>query len=62
MSENTSMTPREIVAELDHHIIGQNEAKRSVAIAVRDRWRRSKLRELDKPSRAPSLLRARQIR
>lgn len=47
MSENTSMTPREIVAELDRHIIGQDEAKRSVAIAVRDRWRRSQLRKLD---------------
>ena len=37
------MTPREIVAELDRHIIGQGEAKRSVAIALRNRWRRMQL-------------------
>lgn len=37
------MTPREIVAELDRHIIGQAEAKRSVAIALRNRWRRMQL-------------------
>ncbi len=43
MSE--TMTPREIVAELDRHIIGQNDAKRSVAIALRDRWRRMRLDE-----------------
>ena len=36
----TSLTPREIVDELDKHIIGQEEAKKSVAIALRDRWRR----------------------
>jgi len=35
------MTPREIVQELDKHIIGQDSAKRSVAIALRNRWRRS---------------------
>ena len=35
------MTPKEIVHELDHHIIGQNDAKKSVAIALRNRWRRS---------------------
>ena len=34
------MTPREIVQELDKHIVGQNEAKRAVAIALRNRWRR----------------------
>ena len=39
----SSMTPREIVQELDHHIIGQDEAKRAVAIALRNRWRRLKL-------------------
>lgn len=38
-----SMTPREIVAELDKHIIGQDEAKRAVAIALRNRWRRKQL-------------------
>ena len=36
----SAMTPREIVQELDKHIIGQNEAKRAVAIALRNRWRR----------------------
>jgi len=36
----SQMTPREIVQELDRHIIGQNEAKRAVAIALRNRWRR----------------------
>ncbi|QQF77224.1 HslU--HslV peptidase ATPase subunit [Histophilus somni] len=39
------MTPREIVSELDAHIIGQNEAKRAVAIALRNRWRRMQLQE-----------------
>src|SRR5512137_2455412 len=37
----SSMTPREIVQELDKHIIGQAEAKRAVAIALRNRWRRA---------------------
>lgn len=37
------MTPREIVQELDNHIIGQKEAKRSVAIALRNRWRRAQI-------------------
>ncbi len=36
----SAMTPREIVHELDKHIIGQNDAKRAVAIALRNRWRR----------------------
>ena len=36
----SELTPREIVAELDKYIIGQNQAKRMVAIAVRNRWRR----------------------
>ncbi len=39
----SQMTPREIVQELDKHIIGQDEAKRAVAIALRNRWRRSQL-------------------
>ncbi|MCK6370779.1 MAG: ATP-dependent protease ATPase subunit HslU [Gammaproteobacteria bacterium] len=38
-----SMTPREIVQELDKHIIGQDEAKRAVAIALRNRWRRQQV-------------------
>jgi len=37
------MTPREIVHELDKHIIGQDDAKRAVAIALRDRWRRNQV-------------------
>ncbi|MGH7411643.1 MAG: ATP-dependent protease ATPase subunit HslU [Candidatus Methylomirabilis sp.] len=37
------LTPRQIVAELDRYIIGQNEAKRAVAIALRNRWRRQRL-------------------
>lgn len=44
MSENLFvMTPREIVQELDKHIIGQTEAKRAVAIALRNRWRRMQI-------------------
>jgi ATP-dependent HslUV protease ATP-binding subunit HslU len=39
----TTFTPREIVSELDRYIIGQNEAKRAVAIALRNRWRRQQL-------------------
>ncbi len=38
-----SMTPREIVHELNRHIIGQDDAKRAVAIALRNRWRRMQL-------------------
>ena len=44
-TKHMSMTPREIVSELDAHIIGQNEAKRAVAIALRNRWRRMQLPE-----------------
>jgi len=48
MSETlTVMTPREIVAELDNYIIGQHEAKRAVAIALRNRWRRMKIKDED---------------
>jgi ATP-dependent HslUV protease ATP-binding subunit HslU len=45
LTEHTSatMTPREIVQELDKHIIGQQSAKRAVAIALRNRWRRMQL-------------------
>ena len=39
----TIMTPREITSELDKHIVGQDKAKRAVAIALRNRWRRMKL-------------------
>ena len=41
----SEMTPREVVQELDKHIIGQSDAKRSVAIALRNRWRRLQLNE-----------------
>ena len=41
----TNFSPREIVSELDRHIIGQHEAKRAVAIALRNRWRRQQLSE-----------------
>ena len=40
-----TMTPREIVQELDKHIVGQAAAKRSVAIALRNRWRRMQVGE-----------------
>ena len=43
MTDSSSMTPREIVAELDRHIVGQHAAKRAVAIALRNRWRRAQL-------------------
>ncbi|MCW8851937.1 MAG: ATP-dependent protease ATPase subunit HslU [Gammaproteobacteria bacterium] len=41
----SEMTPREIVQELDKHIVGQNDAKRAVAIALRNRWRRMQIHE-----------------
>jgi ATP-dependent HslUV protease ATP-binding subunit HslU len=45
----SQMTPREIVQELDKHIVGQEEAKRAVAIALRNRWRRV---QVDEPLRS----------
>ncbi|WP_082706439.1 ATP-dependent protease ATPase subunit HslU [Caldimicrobium thiodismutans] len=44
MKQESELTPREIVAELDRYIVGQNRAKRSVAIALRNRWRRRHLK------------------
>ena len=44
-ARHTSFTPREIVSELDRYIIGQDDAKRAVAIALRNRWRRQQLPE-----------------
>ncbi len=44
----SELTPREIVSELDRHIIGQSEAKRAVAIAMRNRWRRMQLDPQDR--------------
>ncbi len=45
MSEHRSFTPREIVSELDRYVIGQGDAKRAVAVALRNRWRRSQVAE-----------------
>lgn len=42
---NQSLTPRQIVAELDKYIVGQKQAKKSVAVALRNRYRRSLLAE-----------------
>jgi len=45
LNSNSAATPREIVEQLDRYIIGQDDAKRSVAIAIRNRWRRQQLHE-----------------
>ena len=45
MIDNTFLTPRQIVAELDKYIIGQADAKKNVAIALRNRWRRMHVKE-----------------
>lgn len=47
------MTPREIVHELDRHIVGQHDAKRAVAIALRNRWRRMQLSDALRPEVTP---------
>jgi ATP-dependent HslUV protease ATP-binding subunit HslU len=47
------MTPREIVSELDRHIVGQAAAKRAVAIALRNRWRRQRVEEKLRPEITP---------
>ncbi len=52
-NSNLVFTPDEIVRELDKHIIGQNEAKRSVAIALRNRWRRSQVKDDLRPEIKP---------
>ena len=43
MQMNDNLTPKAIVAALDEHIIGQNDAKKAVAVALRNRWRRMRL-------------------
>lgn len=43
MSKNKALTPKEIVQELDRYIVGQNQAKKAVAIALRNRWRRQRV-------------------
>ena len=50
----TDLTPREIVSELDRYIIGQRDAKRAVAVALRSRWRRKQLG--DENARRPNRL------
>jgi ATP-dependent HslUV protease ATP-binding subunit HslU len=47
------MTPQEIVSELDRHIVGQRGAKRAVAIALRNRWRRSQVNDALRPEITP---------
>ncbi len=49
----SQMTPREIVEELDKHIVGQKAAKRAVAIALRNRWRRQQVDEALRPEITP---------
>lgn len=49
----TTLTPREIVHELDKHIVGQQAAKRAVAIALRNRWRRMQVAEHLRPEITP---------
>src|SRR4026207_1653846 len=53
----TSFSPREIVSELDRHIIGQKDAKRAVAIALRNRWRRQQLEGLLREEVRPKTIR-----
>lgn len=50
---NESMTPRQIVAELDKYIVGQKQAKKSVAVALRNRYRRSRLTEAERDEIVP---------
>ncbi|MDD4891149.1 MAG: AAA family ATPase, partial [Phycisphaerae bacterium] len=42
-AEQDDLTPQQVVAELDKYIVGQDDAKRAVAIAIRNRWRRKRL-------------------
>lgn len=49
----SSMTPQEIVSELDRHIVGQKDAKRAVAIALRNRWRRQQVEATLRPEITP---------
>ena len=44
-TSGSNFSPREIVSELDRYIIGQNDAKRAVAVALRNRWRRQQLQD-----------------
>ncbi len=53
VNQMTAMTPREIVHELDQHIVGQAAAKRAVALALRNRWRRMQLPEAQRAEVTP---------
>ena len=53
VSEGRTFTPREIVSELDRYVIGQREAKRAVAVALRNRWRRRQVPEALRDEIAP---------
>ena len=56
-NKNRELTPQQIVAELDKHIVGQQEAKRAVAIAARTRWRRMQLtKELQEETKPKNIL------
>ena len=48
-----NLTPKQIVSELDKYIVGQSDAKRAVAVAVRNRWRRQQLPEQMRQDVAP---------
>ena len=50
------LTPRQIVAELDKYIVGQDDAKKSVAIVLRNRWRRQRVEEAMRDEIAPNNL------
>ena len=58
----SQMPPREIVQELNKHIVGQDEAKRAVAIALRNRWRRMQLDEAMREEITPKNILIRAIR
>ena len=55
-STEQSFTPREIVSELDRFIVGQDDAKRAVAIALRNRWRRQQLDDTMKEEVLPKII------
>jgi ATP-dependent HslUV protease ATP-binding subunit HslU len=52
-TRQAALAPREIVAELDRHIVGQSDAKRAVAVAIRNRWRRQQLSDEMRQEVAP---------
>jgi ATP-dependent protease Clp ATPase subunit len=59
------LTPKQVVEQLDRYIVGQGEAKRAVAIAIRNRWRRQQLPEdmrLFSLSRIQSIFRSKHVR